>query len=616
MKKNIKKTKKIIKKTSSKAPQWNLGLLYSSRQDPAIMKDVEILEKKYAAFAAKYDIADKVYTRDAKSLLEALTDYEKLAEDSDSKPIMYFYFLKDIEGTSELGTIATSQLALLGNRLTKAANALTFFLITLGTISAEFQKKFLADPQLARFKVLLSRIFADARYSLTTSEEKVLNLKNMPSREMWIMATERLLSTITVTWKGKKMPLSEAHYSVSSLSSPRERKALEALVNEAQKGIASAAEAEMNAVVTDKKIEDELRGYKTPYEATVLGYRNDPKVIDNLITTVTKHNHVAHSFYKLKAKLLKLKKLSYSDRAAKIGTVKRGFDFAQSTEILKKTFGAIDKKYADYLDSYIANGQIDVAPRVGKQGGAYCAGFYKLPTFVLLNHVGNLYSLKTYGHEMGHAFHGELSRSQGPIYSQYSTALAETASTLFESLVMDSVFDSLSDAEKIVVLHDKINDDISTIFRQVACFNFEKDIHEAVRTKGFVTKEVIAELHNKNMKEYLGPVFDLDPSAGYAFVSWSHIRRFFYVYTYAYGMLVSKALLRRYRQDKSFWTSIEKFLSSGGKASPEEILAEIGIDMSSPEFFREGIAEIEADIEKLRKLTQKSPARKNIIKKR
>ena len=217
---------------------------------------------------------------------------------------------------------------------------------------------------------------------------------------------------------------------------------------------------------------------------------------------------------------------------------------------------------------------------------------------------------------MGHAFHGELSRSQGPIYSQYSTALAETASTLFESLVMDSVFDSLSDAEKIVVLHDKINDDISTIFRQVACFNFEKDIHEAVRTKGFVTKEVIAELHNKNMKEYLGPVFDLDPNAGYAFVSWSHIRRFFYVYTYAYGMLVSKALLRRYRQDKSFWTSIEKFLSSGGKASPEEILAEIGIDMSSPEFFREGIAEIEADIEKLKKLTQKSPARKNVIKKR
>jgi oligoendopeptidase F len=183
--------------------------------------------------------------------------------------------------------------------------------------------------------------------------------------------------------------------------------------------------------------------------------------------------------------------------------------------------------------------------------------------------------------------------------------LAETASTLFQSLALEAVYESLSDSEKIVLLHDKINDDISTIFRQIACFTFEQDLHAGIRAKGFLSQEEISEIHNKNMKTYLGPVFTLHPDDGYMFVQWSHIRRFFYVYSYAYGMLVTKAFLRRYKQDPSFWSSIEKFLAAGGKDSPEHILKEIGIDVSEAGFWEEGLKEIEDDIIKLEKLTKK-----------
>jgi len=70
-------------------------------------------------------------------------------------------------------------------------------------------------------------------------------------------------------------------------------------------------------------------------------------------------------------------------------------------------------------------------------------------------------------------------------------------------------------------------------------------------------------------------------------------------------MLVSKAFLRRYKQDPSFWSSIEQFLAAGGKDSPENILKEIGIDVSEPGFWEEGLKEIEEDIAKLEKLTKK-----------
>ncbi len=191
------------------------------------------------------------------------------------------------------------------------------------------------------------------------------------------------------------------------------------------------------------------------------------------------------------------------------------------------------------------------------------------------------------------------------MYCHYSTSMAETASTLFEAIAFEAVFDKLSDKEKVIALQEKINDEISTIIRQIACFNFEKDIHETIRKEGFVGAERLALMHNKNMSAYLGPIFDMEIDDGYRFVQWSHIRRFFYVYSYAYGMLVSKALLRRYKQDKSFWKKIEQFLSAGGKDSPENILKEIGIDVSKPSFWKEGLKEIEDDITKLEKLTKK-----------
>src|SRR3989338_6636530 len=94
---------------------------------------------------------------------------------------------------------------------------------------------------------------------------------------------------------------------------------------------------------------------------------------------------------------------------------------------------------------------------------------------------------------------------------------------------------------KMVALHNKIQDDIQTIFRQIACFNFELEIHKTIRKKGNMSKEELSACMNKHMKNYIGHV-ELTEKGGYFFVDWSHIRRFFYVYSYAFGQLASKAL--------------------------------------------------------------------------
>jgi oligoendopeptidase F len=241
-------------------------------------------------------------------------------------------------------------------------------------------------------------------------------------------------------------------------------------------------------------------------------------------------------------------------------------------------------------------------PKKGKTGGAFCAGNKPLPTFILLNHTPDMRSVSTLAHEMGHGIHTELSSTQSVLYKGYSLAVAETASTFFEEVVFDDIFETLSGKEKIVALHDKINDSVSTIFRQIACFNFELALHNAIREKGFVSKEDISELLNEHMKSYLGPVMKMDERDGYFFVQWSHIRNHFYVYTYAFGEIVSKALYARYKKDPSFVKSIKRFLSAGSSKSPYQIFKDIGIDISNPKFFLDGLKEIESDIDRLEKL--------------
>ncbi|HEY4500279.1 MAG TPA: M3 family metallopeptidase, partial [Candidatus Paceibacterota bacterium] len=163
----------------------------------------------------------------------------------------------------------------------------------------------------------------------------------------------------------------------------------------------------------------------------------------------------------------------------------------------------------------------------------------------------------------------------------------------------------LSKKEKIIALGKRINDDIHTIFRQIACFNFENDLHVAIRREGGMSKTKIRALMNEHMSSYLGPIVHMREIDGNMFVSWSHIRHFFYVYSYAFGQLISRTLYARYKEDKTYLNKIKEFLSAGGSDTPENIFKSIGVDVTKPDFWEKGLKSIEKDIEKLEKLTEK-----------
>ncbi len=599
------------KKTAHKSQlpyrtEWNLGLMYESTDDPQIEVDMLKLEKLYTDFATKYKNQD--FTKDEQSLYDALKDYEALTDAASSwKPILYFYLAKDIESGNSL---LSARFTVLEDRAVKSANKIVFFPIIISKISDENKKKYLASEVLKPFRYFLKTQFRISEHMLSEPEEKILALKAKTSNSMWVDGFQKVLQSKTLKYKNRIIPVTEAVNLLSDVTK-KDRHYLWQEIIKICKSTSEFAEHEINAIILDKKVNDELRHLEKPYSSTIIDYQNDEKVVLEMISTITQNFNISKKFYSLKAKILGGKDLRYEDRLSSIGKTEVKIPFEKGVEMVKAAFSKVDKKYADYLDSYLRNGQIDVYPRKGKIGGGYCLSSHVSPTFVLLNHTNSLDSVSTLAHEMGHAFHSELSEVQSPLYRSYTISVAEVASTFFESIFFDDVLESLPEHERVVALHDRIDGDVSTVFRQTALINLEMELHDTIRKEGFVPAEKIGKIMAKHMNAYIGDAFPIGKDDGYGFVFWAHIRYFFYSYSYAFGQLISKALYARYKKDKSYLKQIEAFLSAGGSKSPEDIFADIGIDVRDPQFFVDGLKQIEADIARLESLVKVPPKKKS-----
>ncbi|MBL8054857.1 MAG: oligoendopeptidase F, partial [Nitrospira sp.] len=74
----------------------------------------------------------------------------------------------------------------------------------------------------------------------------------------------------------------------------------------------------------------------------------------------------------------------------------------------------------------------------------------------------------------------------------------------------------------------------------------------------------------------------------------------FYCYAYSFGNLLVLALYRMYKeQGASFVPKYLDLLATGGSQSPQQILATVGVDMTSEVFWQSGFDTIREMVEQL-----------------
>lgn len=592
---------------SSIKTNWNLDLLYKSKDDPKMEEDFLISKEIYDNFSKNWAATD-LYLSDEDALLQALNEYEKLVE-IPAKPYMYFALALELDNSNEEIQAKYNRYT---DLYTKLANQVEFFENRLSKITATNQQKFLKSEKLKKYHRMLSRIFQKSKHILSEDEEKIINLLHKPAIDNWNSLLEKQIGKIEVNTLTDKNKIEKVNFSqlLNLMNSTKKEVRDNAAKNLYKKlrNISDIAVEEFNTYLETSKISRELRGYKSYDEGRHLKDDISSEIVNNLIKTVSANKEITHKFFELKANLFKVDKIKYYERNVPflLNKEETRIPFEEAVKIVEKSLKSIEPQFSELFIEMLEKGQIDVFPKKNKSPGGFCTmGAKDTPIFILMNYTDKISDVLTLAHETGHAVHHSFfNKYQPEFYASASLATAEVSSTIFEEFVFDGLVKEMPEVEKFELKLDKVTGSMNSIFRQVSFYKMEQEFHKEFEKENRVPLTKLNEIFRKHSEEELGPNVEVIKGADLSWIYISHFRRNFYVYSYASGELIARSLKETIKNEKSAGKLIE-FMKAGKSKTTFEIFKDVGIDLSDTKFFQKGIDQIKDEVDELYQLAQK-----------
>ncbi|MCZ6676965.1 MAG: M3 family oligoendopeptidase [Candidatus Poribacteria bacterium] len=582
-------------------PTWNLSDLYAGVDDPQLDADLNGLASQAATFEKKYKgrIACADVTADL--LGAALEEYEALMR-VQYKPGAFANLLFSTDTTDAQRGALLQRTHEVGSA---ASTHLIFLDLEIGNIPEDTFDRIIGEPQLVPYRHYLEHQRALAAYHLSEAEEKILEeTANTRGRAFGRLFTE-VTARQTFHVDGKELTQSEVL--ALFLDPDREtRKAAAAALTDTLKQATHVLTFTFNTLLHEKQTMDRLRGFASPEAERHLDNEVDEAVVNTVVDVCLENCTVVADYYRLKQRLLGLEELTHYDRYAPVTSERTTLSFDEAKTIVLDAFGKFSPRLSEIAEPFFSQRWIDAAPHVGKRGGAFCAGITPdLHPYVFMNYVGAPRDVMTLAHELGHGVHDVFASKQNLLNYHPVLPLAETASTFGEMLVFDKLQSTLSSPqERLALLCNKIEDTFATVFRQIAMYRFEKDAHRLRREKGEQTAEAYGEIWQRTMQEMFGDSLTLGDEHKWWWLYVPHVYRMpFYVYAYAFGELLVLSLYAQYQRDgESFVLRYFDLLSAGGSAAPARLVADMGIDIASRDFWQGGCDLIRQRVEQAKAL--------------
>lgn len=577
-----------------KSLRWDLSPLYPSLDSPAIAEDMQAIARDAQAFAERYrgQVA-KLGPEDLRLAIQTLEAFN-------SRMMKVHGFAMLAYSTDTQSDLAKDLLDKARTWGTELHNLLQFFDLELKTIPEPDFQRLLASKSLERYHYFLSRERKFAPHTLSEAEERLMALKALTGEAAWSQLYEEITALIHVPVEIdgnlQELTLEEAR----ALASHPDR----ALRERARKAVMGAF-AERSHVLTfifntlyqDHAQDVAIRKYPSAVAPTLLGDDLDQTVLDALMSAVEARYPLAQRYFKLKAKALDIPDFSSFDTLAPYAKSERAVSFEEGRKLVLDAFDSFSPEFARIARGFFDARRIDVPPQPGKRGGAFCAGLTPgLPTYVLLNWTDRLDDVSTLAHELGHGIHFVLAgEAQTPFNYHPITPLAETASTFGEIVLTNHLLATEKDpAVRLQLLANRLEDAIGTIFRQVMYTRWELNAH-ARRLEGVISADEFSDMWTKEHQRLYGDsvrMLDLDR---WGWSSIPHIVLYrFYCYSYAFGQLLVYALYQHYLDEgAAFVPKLLDLLRAGGSASPQDILRNVGVDITDPAFWSKGLTLVE-----------------------
>jgi oligoendopeptidase F len=456
-----------------------------------------------------------------------------------------------------------------------------------------------------------------SKFTLSEPEEKIISTLEVSGSGALTKIYDRMTSSLEFVVhlkKGKRFiekKFSNKEKMLSMIRSTKKEErvsAYKSLLKEYKRNSGVLGEIYFNKVIQWHDEFIKLRGFKRPISVRNTYNNLDDSTVESLLQACRSNAKVFQKYFKEKAAMLGLRKLHRYHLYAPLTLSERyqeRFSYQNAVSMVIDTFYDFDGRFGKFATKVFNERHVDSEIRKAKQGGAFCYTVTpKLTPYVLLNFDGRIRDVSTMAHELGHAIHS-MAASHKPISVAHAPLpLAETASVFAEILLNDRLRSKLTHKQKAILLASQIDDMYATIMRQAYFTLFEIEAHKSIAEKNANITEV-SDLYLRNLEDQFGDSVTVSDDFRWEWLYIPHLYHTpFYCYAYSFGNLLVLSLYQQFRKEgkSSFIPKYYKLLSSGGSRKTEEILSDIGIDISSRDFWQQGFDLVEKNVHELRDL--------------
>ena len=584
-----------------KEATWDLSVYYQGFDDPALRGDIDTLKRLLAECQALLDADGEPAPK-----LEGMIGFLEEIANKLYRAFCYCQLTLAVEAENREAFRYFDELSTLYVDVSVLQSACIRYAGTVTDLAAVIA----SSPRLRENAFVLEEMASRAVYMLPESMEKWMLRMSLSGGDAFSKLRDQLMGTHTVELDGKELPLPAVRGMAYDPDAGVRKRAYEAEIASYAK-VALPMAFCLAGIKGEALTMCEARGYSDVLTQQLAESRMDRETLDAMFTAIREALPDFRRYLRAKAKLLGHKDgLPFYDLFAPVSKEGRRYTVDETEKLLVKALGGVHPPMGEMIQQAFDDRWIDVYPKEGKEGGAFCASCHELKlSRVLTNFVGSFSDVSTLAHELGHAWHGRCLERVPVLMAEAPMPLAETASIFNETLLNATVRETADRETAFSLLESNLMEATQTVVDIYSRYLFESAVFEARKTHTPTVEELNALMLDAQEQAY-GDGLDKEVRHPYMWVNKSHyysVGLHFYNFPYAFGLLFGLGVFAKYReQGKAFMSQYDELLARCGNGLVADVAASVGIDVRSVAYWRSALDVVRLEIDEFVALCEKA----------
>lgn len=579
---------------------WDLSYLYKGFDDPAFADDLARLPGLTDAMKQAVEA-----TLAPKEKLEALVSADDTLSAVLDRLASFCQLTMSVDATNEKAAQYMDKILLVYNDFSLLESAFSRYVGALDNLDEVVA----SSPKLSEIGFALRWMAHMSRHMMSEAIEPWMLKMQLSGGNAFSQLRDKLDGTHLVSYRGQELPLAAVRGMAYDADPAVRKDAYEA-------ELASYRKMELpmsfclNAIKMEARTLAEAQGYESVLDMTLQQSRMDRQTLDAMWTAIVEYLPHFRRYLRAKGAYLgHADGLPFYDLFAPVGKSGKTYTVDEARAKLVSEMRKFTPAMGEFIDQAFANHWIDMFPKAGKTGGAFCSSYHPADrSSILTNFQGSFSDVSTLAHELGHAWHSRQMAGLPLMMTHEPMPLAETASIFNETLLSHLVLEKADDQERFSLLESSLMEATQTVVDIYSRFLFESEVVDT-RADHSMSVEELKDAMLRAQEASYGDGLDKNLRHPYMWACKSHYYSSglnFYNFPYAFGLLFGKGVFAQYLQKGDAFVPVyNQLLRSCGSDTVANVAASVGIDVRSVEFWRSSLEVIKEDIDTFCKLCQR-----------